>query len=197
MGHPFINANVRVTNSLAFKDFQLVILTGSNMAGKSTFLRTIGINLILTKLGLPVCADRFNTRAYQLLTSMKPQDSLAGNESYFQAEVNRLRKLVDLMQSETKSFVLLDEILRGTNSQDKRNGTMAFLQKIKHYNIVGIIATHDIEITDLTAKEPSTFSNKFFESQLKNDELHFDYKLRNGVCETPNASDLMRIKGII
>lgn len=197
MGHPFIDANVRVTNSLAFKDFQLVILTGSNMAGKSTFLRTIGINLILTKLGLPVCADRFNTRAYQLLTSMKPQDSLAGNESYFQAEVNRLRKLVDLMQSETKSFVLLDEILRGTNSQDKRNGTMAFLQKIKHYNIVGIIATHDIEITDLTAKEAGTFSNKFFESQLKNDELHFDYQLRNGVCETPNASDLMRIKGII
>lgn len=197
IGHPFIDVHHRVTNSLKYSGFDLVILTGSNMAGKSTFLRTIGVNLILAKLGLPVCASTFKTRPYQLLTSMKPQDSLAGNESYFQAEVNRLRHLVDLMQSETKSFVLLDEILRGTNSQDKRNGTMAFLQKIKAFNIVGVIATHDIEITDLTATEPTVFSNKFFESQLKNDELIFDYKLRDGVCETPNASDLMRIKGII
>lgn len=197
MGHPFIDADHRVTNSLKYVGFDLVILTGSNMAGKSTFLRTIGVNLILTKLGLPVCASAFKTRPYQLLTSMKPQDSLAGNESYFQAEVNRLRHLVDLMQTRTKSFVLLDEILRGTNSQDKRNGTMAFLKKIKAFDIVGVIATHDIEITDLTAAEPNVFSNKFFESQLKNDELIFDYKLRDGVCETPNASDLMRIKGII
>jgi hypothetical protein len=197
IGHPFIEQENRISNSLLYNGFDLVILTGSNMAGKSTFLRTIGVNLVLTKLGLPVCADRLVTKPYQLLTSMKPQDSLAGNESYFQAEVNRLRNLVDSMQTGTKSFVLLDEILRGTNSQDKRNGTMAFLKKIKAYDIVGIIATHDIEITDLTATEPNIFSNKFFESHLRNDELVFDYKLRDGVCETPNASDLMRIKGII
>lgn len=197
LGHPFLNSNLRVTNDLHFDGFKVVILTGSNMAGKSTFLRTIGINLILAKLGLPVCADQFETRSYQLLSSMKPQDSLAGNESYFQAEVNRLRMLVDKLNSGVKSFVLLDEILRGTNSQDKRNGTVAFLNKIKSADLLGVIATHDIEITELTAQQPETFCNKYFESKIKDGELTFDYKLRNGVCTTPNAFDLMRTKGII
>jgi len=197
IGHPFLNAQDRVSNSIAFDGFRLVILTGSNMAGKSTFLRTLGVNVLLAGLGAPVCAESFQCSPVQLLTSMKPQDSLDGNESYFQAEVKRLRSLMDQLESAPLSFVLLDEILRGTNSKDKRNGTRAFLEKIKDFNLLGVIATHDVEIAEMTAEDPKTFRNLFFESTLKEGELHFDYQLREGVCNTPNATDLMRAKGII
>ena len=197
IGHPFIESGKRVTNDLEFDGFKLVILTGSNMAGKSTFLRSLGVNIILAKLGLPVCAKALIMSQMQLLTSMKPQDSLNDNQSYFQAEIERLRIVVDQLDKERFSFILLDEILRGTNSEDKRNGSVGFLEKIHSRNLMGLIATHDIEIAELTAKKPTVYSNKYFESFQKDGDLVFDYVLRDGVCHTPNATQLMKQKGII
>lgn len=197
IGHPFIEEGKRVTNDLTFDGFKLVILTGSNMAGKSTFLRSLGINIILAKLGLPVCAKSLRLSQMQLLTSMKPQDSLNDNQSYFQAEITRLKVLVDNLDQHELSFILLDEILRGTNSEDKRNGTIGFLEKINSKKLMGLIATHDIEIAELTAENPQVYSNKFFESYQKDGDLVFDYVLRDGVCHTPNATQLMKLKGII
>jgi len=197
IGHPFIESEKRVTNDLDFDGFKLVILTGSNMAGKSTFLRSLGVNIILARLGLPVCAKSFRLSQMQLLTSMKPQDSLNDNQSYFQAEIERLRVVVDQLDKKHFSFILLDEILRGTNSEDKRNGTVGFLEKIHSRNLKGLIATHDIEIAELTAKKPAVYSNKYFESYQKDGDLIFDYVLRDGVCHTPNATQLMKQKGII
>lgn len=197
IGHPFLANENRVDNSIHFDGFQFVILTGSNMAGKSTFLRTLGVSIVLAGLGVPVCAKSFQCAPMQLLSSMKPQDSLDGNQSYFQAEVTRLRAMMDRMEAGQLSFVLLDEILRGTNSVDKQNGTRAFLQKIKEFKLLGVIATHDVEIAEMTAEAPATFSNQYFESTLVDGELKFDYQLRPGVCTTPNATDLMRARGII
>ena len=197
IGHPFINKNNRITNDLTFDGFKLVILTGSNMAGKSTFLRSLGINIILSKLGLPVCAKAMRLPQMKLMTSMKPQDSLNDNQSYFQAEIERLKVLVDDLDKGMLSFILLDEILRGTNSEDKRNGTIGFLEKINPKHLMGLIATHDIEIAELTSKSPTIYSNKYFESYQKDGDLVFDYILRDGVCHTPNATQLMKMKGII
>lgn len=197
IGHPFLTADERVNNSVKFDGFKLIILTGSNMAGKSTFLRTLGINLVMTGVGLPVCAKALTTPPVQLLSSMKPQDSLDDNQSYFQAEITRLSRLMKMLEGPKLNFILLDEILRGTNSIDKQNGTRAFLSKIKRYNLLGVIATHDVEIANMTEKDSETFSNYFFESKVEGDQLKFDYVLRKGVCNTPNASDLMKSYGII
>ncbi|WP_417588345.1 MutS-related protein [Owenweeksia hongkongensis] len=197
MGHPLLNLQKRVSNDLNFDGFKYVILTGSNMSGKSTFLRTIGVNMVLMKLGMPVCAKEFSAYPFRLLTSMKLVDSLDKDESYFQAEVIRLKRIKDVLETAVPCLVLLDEILRGTNSDDKRNGTRLFMEKIGNYNALGVIATHDIDIAELAAQNATVFNAKYFESKVKNGELTFDYILRNGVCKTPNATDLMRAQGII
>ncbi|WP_417602313.1 MutS-related protein [Owenweeksia hongkongensis] len=197
MGHPLLNSHKRVNNDLDFDGFKYVILTGSNMSGKSTFLRTIGVNMVLMKLGMPVCAKEFSAYPFRLLTSMKLVDSLDKDESYFQAEVIRLKRIKDVLETAEPCLVLLDEILRGTNSDDKRNGTRLFMEKIGNYNALGVIATHDIDIAELAAQNATVFNAKYFESKVKSGELTFDYILRNGVCKTPNATDLMRAQGII
>lgn len=196
-GHPMLNETKRVDNDLSFDSFRHVILTGSNMSGKSTFLRSVGVNLVLMKAGLPVCAQEFSAYPFVILSSMKVVDSLDKDESYFQAEVIRLKRIQQVLQKEEPCFVLLDEILRGTNSDDKRTGTRLFMQKTGAYNALGIIATHDIDIADLAREEPAIFDARYFESKVQNGELLFDYKLRKGVCTTPNATDLMRAQGII
>lgn len=197
LGHPLLNTQKRVDNDIHFDGFKYVVLTGSNMSGKSTFLRTVGVNMVLMKLGMPVCASRFSAFPFRLLTSMKLVDSLDKDQSYFQAEVIRLKGIKDVLETEEPCLVLLDEILRGTNSDDKRNGTRLFMQKIGAYNALGIIATHDIDIAQLASKNEQVFNAKFFESKVKGGELTFDYILRSGVCKTPNATDLMRAQGII
>ena len=197
MGHPLIAAGLRVDNNIAFDDFKYVILTGSNMSGKSTFLRTIGVNMVLMNMGMPVCAKRFAAYPYRLLTSMKLVDSLDKDESYFQAEVIRLKRIKDILETQEPCLVLLDEILRGTNSDDKRNGTRLFMERIAAYNAMGVIATHDIDIAELANHNAEVFNAKYFESKVVAGELTFDYKLRDGVCTTPNATDLMRAQGII
>ena len=197
IGHPFLRSDRRVDNPIDFSEHRLKVLTGSNMAGKSTFLRSLGLNVVLAANALPTCATDFRLSPFQLLTSMKPQDSINEDRSYFQAEVLRLRMILDRMQDGVvPSLVLFDEILRGTNSEDKRNGTMAFLKRLEPMNLRGVIATHDIEIAEISSGS-ETFKNFYFESTYKDGELHFDYKLREGVCQTPNATMLLKNFGVI
>lgn len=197
LGHPMISAEKRVNNPLNFDGYKYVVLTGSNMSGKSTLLRSVGVNLILMHLGAPVCAARFTSYPFTILTSMKLVDALNKDRSYFQAEVLKLREVLDVLESGTPCFVLLDEILRGTNSDDKRQGTRLFMEKLKDFNALGVVATHDIDIADLASADAETYRACYFESTVQNGELHFDYILRDGICTTPNATDLMRAKGII
>lgn len=198
LGHPLISGQERVPNDFSLNDYQYLILTGSNMSGKSTFLRTIGLNLLLAELGLPVCADRFEYYPFQLLSSMSPTDDLSANTSYFQAEILRLRSLVDWAEREERwSFLILDEILRGTNSKDKQEGTFGFMRRIKSLRAKGILATHDIALGDLAQSEPVLYRAAYFESKMQGEELYFDYKLRSGVCTSPNASLLLKQNGLI
>ncbi len=197
LGHPLIKEDKRICNSIEFTEQKFTILTGSNMSGKSTFLRTLGINLILAKTGAPVCAQHFIFYPYEVYLSMRINDSLYSNESFFFAELNRLKHLIELMESNTKTFVLLDEILRGTNSNDKYSGTVGLIEKLIERKAIGIIATHDLSVTQLTNTYPHYLNNKCFEVEIKNNELYFDYRLKEGVCEKMSASFLMKKLNII
>ena len=197
VGHPLISRAKRVSNSFSLEDFKYMVLTGSNMSGKSTFLKTLGVNLVLARAGAPVCAVKLRVYPFTLLSSMKLIDSLEREESYFQAEVLRLKSIRKVLDKGEPCLVLLDEILRGTNSEDKRNGTRLFMEKVGSSNAKGVIATHDIDIAELADKQPDVFRAYYFESKVVNDQLYFDYRLRKGICTTPNATDLMRAHGII
>jgi len=196
LAHPLIPAQQRVANDFEMAGPKYIILTGSNMSGKSTFLRSLGVNMILAQMGTKVCAECFHAYPFQLLSSMNPQDDLRNETSYFQAEILRLRALLDHLNTERYSFFLLDEILRGTNSNDKQNGTRGLLRQIEGREAWGIIATHDVDIAHLADSNPN-FRAAFFESKVEGEELLFDYKLREGICKTPNASLLMRRYGLI
>lgn len=196
LGHPLIQRNKRVVNDIDYSAFQFVLLTGSNMSGKSTFLRTVGINLILANAGSAVCASHSKLFPYNILVSMRLDDSLADSQSYFFAEINRLKMIVEEFPTQP-SFIILDEILRGTNSDDKRHGTIELLKNLERKGALGIIATHDVEVCSLTEDYPHFFTNKNFEVEIENNELHFDYKLRTGICKNKSATFLMKKVGII
>ena len=195
LGHPLIRTEKRVVNDLSY-DEPFIILTGSNMSGKSTFLRTIGINMVLGGAGAPVCATDADIHPLPVLVSMRTNDSLGDSESYFFAEVKRLKGIMDML-SKTVCFVILDEILKGTNSDDKRTGTLAVIKKIIHHGGIGAIATHDLEICRITGEYPGKLVNKCFEVEIIKDELYFDYKLRDGVCRNKSATFLMKKMKII
>jgi hypothetical protein len=197
MGHPLIRAAKRINNSISFRDQRFVILTGSNMSGKSTFLRTLGINLVLARAGSVVCADRFAFFPYPVHVSMRITDSLQDSESFFYAELKRLQSIIQELEEGQKTFIILDEILRGTNSNDKHNGTVGLIRKLVGARACGIIATHDLTVSELADVFPGYISNKCFESAIINDELIFDYKLKDGVCTRLSASFLMTKMGII
>lgn len=196
LGHPLISAEVRVTNSISLNRSNFVILTGSNMSGKSTFLRTLGINMVLTGVGAPICASHASVHPLPILVSMRQSDSLSSGESYFFAEVKRLKSIIEKLKTET-CFVLLDEILRGTNSDDKQSGTIGVIQKIISLSAVGSIATHDLEVCQMAERYPDKLENKNFEVEIINDELVFDYKLRSGICQNKSATFLMKKMEII
>ncbi len=196
LGHPLISERVRVTNSVTLNKSNFVILTGSNMSGKSTFLRTLGINMVLTGMGAPICATEASVHPLPILVSMRQSDSLSSGESYFFAEVKRLKSIIEKLKTET-CFVLLDEILRGTNSDDKQSGTIGVIQKIISLSAVGGIATHDLEVCKMTDEYPDKLENKNFEVEIINDELVFDYKLRDGICQNKSATFLMKKMEII
>lgn len=197
IGHPLLAAQKRICNDVSFDAQRFVILTGSNMSGKSTFLRTLGMNLVLARAGSVVCAQSFTFYPFELYVSMRISDSLQDSESFFYAELKRLQAIIQYLQAGNTTFVILDEILRGTNSNDKRKGTIGLIQKLVQETTFGIIATHDVVVADLALRYPTTIAAKAFESQIVKDELLFDYKLKDGVCTTLSASFLMKKMGVI
>jgi DNA mismatch repair ATPase MutS len=196
LSHPLLNPATRVGNDTSFYPESFIILTGSNMSGKSTFLRSLGVNMVLGGIGSVVCASEADIHPLPVLVSMRLSDSLSDSESYFFAEIKRLKQIMDALE-EQPAFVLLDEILRGTNSDDKRNGTIEVVKKIISKKAVGAIATHDIEVCLTTNEYPQTLKNQCFEVEIKDNELHFDYQLRNGICQNKSATFLMKKMGVI
>jgi energy-coupling factor transporter ATP-binding protein EcfA2 len=196
LGHPLLNPETRVGNDSVFYPQSFVILTGSNMSGKSTFLRSLGINMVLAGTGSVVCASEAQVHPLPVLVSMRLSDSLSDSESYFFAEIKRLKQIMDALEVQP-AFVLLDEILRGTNSDDKRSGTIEVLKKVIAKKAIGVIATHDIEVCLTTNEYPEILSNNCFEVEIKNNDLHFDYKLRKGICQNKSATFLMKKMEII
>jgi len=196
LSHPLLNPATRVGNKVQFQPQSFMILTGSNMSGKSTFLRSLGINMVLSGIGSPVCASKANVHPLPVLVSMRLSDSLSDSESYFFAEIKRLKQIMDALETKP-AFVLLDEILRGTNSDDKRNGTIDVVKKVIDQKAIGAIATHDIEVCLTTNEYPNLLTNKCFEVEIVNDELHFDYTLRDGICKNKSATFLMKKMGVI
>ncbi|MDR6845556.1 MutS-related protein [Flavobacterium granuli] len=196
LSHPLLNPATRVGNEVKFQPQSFMILTGSNMSGKSTFLRSLGINMVLAGMGSPVCASQANVHPLPVLVSMRLSDSLSDSESYFFAEIKRLKQIMDELEG-NPAFVLLDEILRGTNSDDKRNGTIEVVKKVIAKKAIGAIATHDIEVCLTTNEFPDILTNKCFEVEISNDELHFDYTLRDGICKNKSATFLMKKMGVI
>ncbi|MES2239216.1 MAG: DNA mismatch repair protein [Bacteroidota bacterium] len=196
LSHPLLNPETRVGNDTHFFPQSFMILTGSNMSGKSTFLRSLGINMVLGGIGSVVCASEATIHPLPVLVSMRLSDSLSDSESYFFAEIKRLKQIMDALE-EQPAFVLLDEILRGTNSDDKRNGTIEVLKKVIAKKAIGAIATHDIEVCLTTNDYPEILSNNCFEVEIKDNDLHFDYKLREGICRNKSATFLMKKMEII
>lgn len=198
MGHPLIPADRCVTNefSLSGKG-KITIVTGANMAGKSTFLRTAGVNLLLGMCGAPVCAAKMKFSPVGIYSNMRTADSLADDESYFFAELKSLKRLLDKLEAGEKYFIVLDEILKGTNSIDKLNGSREFVKQLMALESVGMVATHDLKLSELEQEHPSHIINKCFEVELTENELLFTYKLSDGVTQTMNATFLMKRMGII
>ena len=196
-GHPLINKSKLVKNNYELTGLSKIdLLTGANMAGKSTFLRTIGVNLTLAMIGLPLCAGKFKFTPIRLFTSLRTIDSLQENESFFYAELKRLQLLMKEYEKGERVFFLLDEILKGTNSKDQHSGSEALIKKIVHLKGAGIVATHDVELSKLANELPDHIRNLCFEINISGDKLLFDYTLKEGVCATMNASFLMKQMGI-
>jgi len=198
LGHPLINAEQRVVNTIAIKGWnQFAIITGANMSGKSTFLRTIGVNYILSMTGAPVCASNLSFYPIQIHSSIRTSDSLTRNESYFYAELKRLKQIIDELEGGRKKLILLDEILKGTNSKDKQSGSIALIEQLLHYKSVGLFATHDLMLGELANRFPGQVNNLCFEIQIEGDKMLIDYKLHDGVCKNLNATYLMKNMGIL
>lgn len=197
LGHPMIRRDVCVKNDVSItKSPYFLVVTGANMAGKSTYLRTIGINHTLACAGMPVCAEELVFYPNHLVTNLRTADSLADNESYFFAELKRLKMIIDRLQSGEEIFIILDEILKGTNSEDKRKGSIALMKQLISLNGNGIIATHDLELGNLEKEYPQNIKNYCFEADITDDKLSFTYQMREGVAQNMNASFLMRKMGI-
>ena len=195
LGHPLLNKTKRVSSDLEINNQEFFIVTGANMAGKSTFLRTVSLHIVMANVGLPVCANESVYNPVKLITSMRTSDSLTDDSSYFFSELTRLKFIVDEIGKEPY-FIVLDEILKGTNSTDKAIGSRKFVEKLVATNATGIIATHDLSLCEIeTQLEP--VKNYYFDAQIVNDELFFDYKLKQGICQNMNASFLLNKMDII
>lgn len=198
ISHPLINEKERVKNDFAIgMEDKLQLITGSNMSGKTTFLRSVGVNILLAQCGAPVCADAFEFTPVQILSSIRISDSLQEHTSYFMAELKKLHYIMESLQTGAPSLVLIDEILRGTNSDDKSHGSEQFIKKIIPASSITLFATHDLSLGNLEKEYPGIVRNYCFESIIQNGELSFDYKLHHGIAQNKNASFLMEKMGII
>jgi DNA mismatch repair ATPase MutS len=192
-----IPAVKRVDNSIVINQERVVLITGANMAGKSTFLRAVGVNMVLAYAGCPVCAASFVTGPYRLYSSMRTSDSLKDEESYFFAEIKRLKKIVDCMKEGENLLILLDEVLKGTNTTDKQKGSKGLIEKSIAHEVLCFIATHDLSLGEMQKLHKGKIVNYCFESYIKDLELTFDYKMRPGLAKNMNASFLMKQMGIM
>lgn len=198
LGHQLIEESTRVANDFRIERNGLIfMITGANMSGKSTFLRTVAVNLVLAMNGAPVCASRFQFTPARIFTSMRTTDSLSEHESYFLAELRRLKQLKENLEQKIETFFILDEILKGTNSRDKSEGSRMFIEKLLKFGATGIVATHDVSLASLEKKYPSGIRNLCFEITIEGADVLFDYTLRDGVTTRMNAALLMKQQGII
>ena len=198
LGHPLLNADTKVCNNFELDQNQrIVILTGSNMAGKSTFLRTIGVSLSLAYAGSPVNADQLQTSLFRPFTCIKVSDSVQDGLSYFYAEVKRLTALLAAAKTEDPMPVLflIDEIFRGTNSRERLIGSRSYIRSLSESTAVGLVATHDLELVKL-ADEIDGVVNFHFREEVSDSRMVFDYRLRSGPCPTTNALTIMRLEGL-
>jgi hypothetical protein len=196
LGHPLIPPGQRVSNDFAIEGAgQVGIVTGSNMAGKSTFLRTVGVNAVLAFAGAPVCAEQLNLSIFQVFTSMRTKDNLVENISSFYAELLRLKSLLQSINETRPVLFLLDEILKGTNSTDRHLGAESLAIQLSQSNAFGLISTHDLKLGELKL-DAKKLKNYNFSSEINGEEIVFDYKLREGICMSTNASQLMSKIGI-
>ncbi len=193
--HPLLAPETAVANDFEIANDEFFVITGANMAGKSTFLRTVGLQVVMANTGLPVRASAMDYSPIKLVTSMRTSDSLTDDESYFFSELKRLQYIISTIK-ETPHFIILDEILKGTNSTDKAVGSKKFLEKLVGLKASGIIATHDLSLCEV-AKNMGKVKNHYFDAQIKNGELFFDYTFKQGVCQNMNASFLLKKMGIV
>ncbi|GHT71039.1 DNA mismatch repair protein MutS [Bacteroidia bacterium] len=197
MGHPLLHRDICIKNDVnVVSSPNFMIITGANMAGKSTFLRTIGINYLLACVGAPVYASYLRIYPALLYTSLRTSDSLNDNESYFYAELKRLKAIIDELNNGKQLFIILDEILKGTNSVDKQKGSFALIKQFVEMKACGIIATHDLALGSLEKEFPEFIGNYHFDADIIDDELYFSYRLRNGIARNMNACFLMKKMGI-
>ncbi|KAA6344407.1 DNA mismatch repair protein MutS [termite gut metagenome] len=197
MGHPLMHREKCVRNDVTMQQRPFfLIITGANMAGKSTYLRTTAVNYLLACMGVSVCADKMEFYPAKLVTGLRTSDSLNDNESYFFAELKRLKFIVDELRAGEELFVILDEILKGTNSTDKQKGSFALIKQLIALQTNGIIATHDLQLGTLADTFPENIQNFCFEAEINNNELTFSYQLKKGIAQNMNACFLMKKMGI-
>lgn len=197
LGHPLIPRDRCVRNDIILTGRpSFIIVTGANMAGKSTYLRTVGINFLLGSIGAPVWARSMSFTPVSLITSLRTTDSLTANESYFFAELKRLRLIISRLEAGEQLFIILDEILKGTNSVDKQKGSQALIEQFIRLRTNGIIATHDLALGQLAEAYPEQIKNFCFEADITHNELTFSYRMRPGVAQNMNACFLMKKMGI-
>jgi DNA mismatch repair ATPase MutS len=196
--HPLMYSESAIGNPVELGEgTQIRIITGANMAGKSTYLRTVGINYVLAHAGLPLLASRAQFSDVKLLTSMRTTDSLQDDTSYFLAELKRLSFIIDELHKGDRTLILLDEILKGTNSNDKAAGSRAFIEQLVHKPVSVLVATHDLSLCDLEADHPQVIRNQHFAAMIQGGDLSFSFEIQPGICDTMNATFLMKKLGII
>ncbi|WP_204344634.1 MutS-related protein [Psychroserpens algicola] len=195
LGHPLLKPAKRIDSDMTINNQEFFIVTGANMAGKSTFLRTVSLHIVMANVGLPVCASSSTYSPVKLITSMRTSDSLTDDSSYFFSELTRLKFIVDAIETEPY-FIILDEILKGTNSTDKAIGSRKFVEKLVAGHTTGIIATHDLSLCEIS-EELQEVKNYYFDAEIVNDELYFDYRLKKGICQNMNASFLLKKMEIV
>lgn len=198
IGHPLIKVHKTISNDFELNNHNRVnLITGSNMSGKSTFLRTIGINIVLANMGAPVFAKKLDLRlGMEPICYMRITDSIYENASTFKAEIDRIKLVLEALKDGKLHIFLIDEMLRGTNSEDKLKGSMALFEKLVNENAIALLATHDLRLSEISAKYANEVKNFYFEYSTANGELIFDYLIKEGVCKSFNASLLLEAIGL-